>query len=238
MLAETRAMRAIAWRLNARYTAALLTSPSTLTYRHTVLHRKRPMINYNAARYSLFATVLAAITTFIAGTAALADSAAPRVRMQTNMGVIVLELDAARAPLTVANVLAYVKAGHYNGTIFHRVIPGFVIQAGGYNDKSIEKPTSAPVVNESGNGLSNRRGTLGLARTGNPHSGTSQFYINLADNIALDPQPGRWGYAVFGHVVEGMEIAQKISETPTGKSGPLEDAPLKPVVIEKMELVE
>jgi cyclophilin family peptidyl-prolyl cis-trans isomerase len=167
-----------------------------------------------------------------------ADAAAPRVRMQTNMGVVMLELDATRAPLTVANILAYVKAGHYNGTIFHRVIPGFVVQGGGYTDKNVEKPTKPAVVNESGNGLSNRRGTLGLARTGTPHSGTAQFYINISDNVALDPQPGRWGYAVFGRVIDGMEVVQKISEVPTGTSGTLEDAPTKPVIIEKMEVIE
>lgn len=169
---------------------------------------------------------------------AAADAAATRVRIQTNMGAIVVELDGDRAPLTVANILAYVKAGHYNGTIFHRVIPGFVIQGGGYTTANAEKPTRAPVVNEAGNGLSNRRGTLGLARTGDPHSGTAQFYINVGDNVALDPQPGRWGYAVFGRVIEGMEVVQKISETPTGVSGPFEDAPIKQVVIEKMEVVE
>jgi cyclophilin family peptidyl-prolyl cis-trans isomerase len=165
-------------------------------------------------------------------------AAAPRVRMQTNMGAVVFELEASRAPLTVAGFIAYVKAGHYNGTIFHRVIPGFMIQGGGYTDKNVEKPTQKPVANESGNGLSNRRGTLAMARTGDPHSGTSQFYINVADNVALDPQPGRWGYAVFGRVVEGMEVVQKISETSTGVSGPFEDAPIKPVIIEKMEIVE
>lgn len=168
---------------------------------------------------------------------ASADAATTRVRMQTNMGAVILELDGDRAPFTVANILAYVKAGHYNGTIFHRVIPGFVAQGGGYTTANVEKPTRAPVVNESGNGLSNRRGTLGLARTGDPHSGTAQFYINVADNVALDPQPGRWGYAVFGHVLEGMEVVQKISETPTGVSGPFEDAPIKQVIIEKMEIV-
>jgi cyclophilin family peptidyl-prolyl cis-trans isomerase len=169
---------------------------------------------------------------------ASADSASTLVRLRTNQGVIVLELDANRAPLTVKNFLKYVRDKHFDGTLFHRIVPGFVIQGGGYTDKNIEKPTRDPIPNESGNGLSNRRGTVGLARTGDPHSGTSQFYINLADNIALDPQPSRWGYTVFGHVVEGMEIAQKISEVPTGASGPFEDAPIKQVVIEKAEVVE
>jgi cyclophilin family peptidyl-prolyl cis-trans isomerase len=174
----------------------------------------------------------------LSGSIAFADSATPRVRVQTNMGVMVFELDAQRAPLTVRNFIQYVKDKHYDGTIFHRVIPGFVAQAGGYNSKNEEKPTRPPVANESGNGLSNRRGTLGLARTGDPHSGSAQFYINLADNLALDPNPARWGYAVFGRVVEGMEVAQKISEAPTGVSGPFTDAPIKQVVIEKVEVLE
>jgi cyclophilin family peptidyl-prolyl cis-trans isomerase len=181
--------------------------------------------------------VVTLLIALIANAAAFADSA-KHVRVQTTMGVLVIELDSARAPLTVANFLAYVKAGHYNGTIFHRVVPGFVIQGGGYTDKNVEKPTAAPVVNESGNGLSNRRGTVALARTGDPHSGTSQFYINMADNLALDPQPARWGYAVFGRVIEGMDVVQKISESPTGVSGSLEDAPIKQVIIEKVEIVD
>ncbi len=169
---------------------------------------------------------------------ALADPSTPQVRLQTNMGVIVLELDAARAPLTVKNFLQYVKDKHYDATIIHRVIPEFVIQGGGYTAKNAEKPTREPIPNESGNGLSNRRGTVGLARLGDPHTGTSQFYINLNNNIQLDPQPSRWGYTVFGRVIEGMDVAQKISEVPTGASGQLEDAPVKQVVIEKAEVVE
>ena len=178
------------------------------------------------------------LTLFAMSLAGVAAADQVRVRMQTNMGTVVLELDGDRAPLTTANILAYVKAGHYNGTIFHRVIPGFVVQGGGHTPDGKEKPTQAPVPNESGNGLSNRRFTLGLARTGDPHSGTAQFYINLADNVALDPQPARWGYAVFGRVVEGMDVVQKISEAPTGSSGAFEDAPVKPVVIEKMERIQ
>ncbi|HTE41370.1 MAG TPA: peptidylprolyl isomerase [Steroidobacteraceae bacterium] len=154
------------------------------------------------------------------------------------MGNILIELDAQRAPITVRSFLQYARADHFQGTIFHRVIPNFVIQGGGYTDKNVEKPTRASVANESGNGLSNRRGTVGLARTGDPHSGGSQFYINLADNLSLDPQPGRWGYAVFGRVIEGMDVAQKISDTPTGSSGSFEDIPLKPVIIEKVVILE
>jgi cyclophilin family peptidyl-prolyl cis-trans isomerase len=181
---------------------------------------------------------IAAMVVFAFARPVLGDSSTPQVRLKTSMGVIVVELDAQRAPLTVKNFLQYVRDKHFDGTIMHRVLPGFVIQGGGFTDKNIEKPARAPIPNESGNGLSNRRGTVGLARTGDPHSGTSQFYINLADNVALDPQPSRWGYTVFGHVVEGMEVAQAISEVQTGVSGPFQDAPIKQVVIEKAEIVQ
>lgn len=167
-----------------------------------------------------------------------AEATITRVRLQTNVGAIVLELDARRAPLTVANFLQYVSDGHYNGTIFHRVITGFVIQGGGYTDKHVEKPGRAEIVNESGNGLSNRRGSVAMARTDNPHSARAQFYINLADNAALDPQPTRWGYTVFGQVVEGMEVVQKIADSPIGRAtGAFQDAPAKSVIIEKAEIL-
>ena len=139
------------------------------------------------------------------------------MRVETNMGKFVIELDSARAPLTVANFLEYMRAGHYNGTIFHRVIANFVAQGGGYDEKNVEKPVRDGIPNESGNGLSNRRGTVGLARTGDPHSGNAQFYINLADNVVLDPQPSRWGYAVFGRVVEGMNVVDDIGAVATGE---------------------
>jgi cyclophilin family peptidyl-prolyl cis-trans isomerase len=158
------------------------------------------------------------------------------VRVHTNMGTFLIELDAARAPLTVAEFLQYVRSGHYTGTIFHRVIGNFVAQGGGFDEKLVEKPTRLPVPNESGNGLSNRRGTVGLARTSHPHSGTAQFYLNLADNAALDPQPSRWGYAVFGRIIEGMSVVDTIGSVATGESGQFEtDVPVKAVVIEKME---
>jgi cyclophilin family peptidyl-prolyl cis-trans isomerase len=163
----------------------------------------------------------------------------PQVRVHTNHGSFVIELDSARAPLTVANFLKYARAGHYDGTVFHRVIANFVAQGGGYDQKYAEKPTQTPVPNEAGNGLSNRRGTVGLARTGNPHSGTSQFYLNLGDNPSLDPQSSRWGYAVFGKVVEGMMVLDAIGAVATGPAGPFEgDVPLKPVIIEKVEEVK
>lgn len=159
----------------------------------------------------------------------------PRVRVTTNQGDFVIELEAERAPLTVENFLRYVRAGHYSGTIFHRVIQGFVIQGGGLDTTYVTKPVSGTVVNESGNGLRNRRGTVGMARASRPHSGDCQFYVNVADNGDLDPLPTRWGYTVFGRIVEGMEIIDRISFLQTGAAGPLEsDAPLKPVVIEKV----
>ena len=159
-----------------------------------------------------------------------------RVRVQTSAGNIVIELNAERAPLTVANFLKYVDEGHYTGTIFHRVVPSFVIQGGGYDAAYNLKPAARKVVNEAGNGLSNVRGSVGLARANDPHGGDSQFYVNLGDNAALDPNSSRWGYAVFGRVLEGMEVVDQIGNVATGARGPFkEDAPLKPVVIEKIE---
>jgi cyclophilin family peptidyl-prolyl cis-trans isomerase len=161
-----------------------------------------------------------------------------QVRFTTTLGAFTVELDAARAPLTVANFTQYVRDGHYTGTIFHRVIGNFIVQGGGYTVDGTEKPTRPAVVNESGNGLSNRRGTIAMARTEDPHSATSQFYVNLVDNLMLDPGPPRWGYAVFGRVVEGMDVIERIAGVPTGPKGPFaDDAPLTPIVIESAELV-
>lgn len=164
---------------------------------------------------------------------------APRVRVDTTLGSFVMELDAQRSPLTVASFLEYVKAGHYTDTIFHRVIGNFVVQGGGYDLKNVEKPTRPGSPNESGNGLSNRRGSVGLARTGEPHSGTAQFYVNLSDNAALDPQPSRWGYTVFGRIVEGMSVVDEIGAVATGSLGPFDrDAPLQPIVIKRIEVLK
>lgn len=191
-------------------------------------------------RISGLPRLLALTAALLLGYASLADSqTAQRVRVETTLGNFVIELDPQRSPLTVAAFLEYVNAGHYTDTIFHRVIGNFVVQGGGFDTKNVEKPTRDGVPNESGNGLSNRRGTVGLARTGNPHSGTSQFYVNLADNAALDPQPSRWGYAVFGHVVEGMNVVDDIGAVATGSVGPFDsDAPLQPVVIKKVEVLK
>lgn len=158
----------------------------------------------------------------------------PDVAMETTLGTFVVQLDRKRAPLTVENFLNYVNTGFYNGTLFHRVVPGFVIQGGGYTTAYVQKKTLAPIPNESGNGLENLRGSIAMARDAAPHSADAQFYLNLVDNRKLDPRPDRWGYAVFGKVVQGMDVADKIAAVPTSKVGPFDqDAPLTPVVIRK-----
>ena len=160
------------------------------------------------------------------------------VRFETSAGSFTVALDSERAPLSAANLARYAADGHYNGTIFHRVIAGFVVQGGGYTVDGAEKPPRAPIANESGNGLSNRRGTVALARHENPHSAAAQFYVNLSDNISLDPRPDRWGYAVVGQVIEGLEVIERIAAMPTGARAPFsQDAPLEPVVIIRAELL-
>jgi peptidyl-prolyl cis-trans isomerase A (cyclophilin A) len=168
------------------------------------------------------------------------EKTAPPVYVQvvTSAGNFTIELNPERAPLTVAQFLKSVDQGYYSGTIFHRAIPSFIIQGGGYDADYKLKGSPPKVVNESGNGLTNQRGTVGLARASAPHDGDVQFYVNLADNAALDPNQTRWGYAVFGKVVQGMEVADQISLVPTGAKGPFkENAPLKPVTIERIERV-
>ena len=161
-----------------------------------------------------------------------------RVRVTTNFGAFVVEMQRDRAPLTVENFLFYVKSGYYTNTLFHRVIANFVIQGGGVGLDYKAKPTQKPIANEAGNGLKNLRGTVGLARASGPHSGDCQFYVNVADNADLDPLPTRWGYAVFGKVIEGIEVVDRISISPSGSMGPFkQDAPLQPVVIQKVELL-
>src|SRR5688572_20126446 len=163
---------------------------------------------------------------------------AERVRVTTNLGAFVIELQRDRAPLTVENFLGYVRSGYYTNTLFHRVIANFVIQGGGVGPDYKAKPVNKPIANEAGNGLKNLRGTVGLARASGAHSGDCQFYVNVADNADLDPLPTRWGYAVFGRVIEGMEVVDRISVSPTGAAGPFkQEAPLAPVVIQKIELL-
>lgn len=158
------------------------------------------------------------------------------VELHTNHGVIRAELDDEKAPATVANFLSYVMAGHYDGTVFHRVIPGFMIQGGGFEPGMNQKPTQAPITNEAGNGLKNAHYTLAMARTSAPHSATAQFFINATDNTFLDfksESPNGWGYAVFGKVVAGNEVVDAIERVATGRRGGHDDVPLEDVVIQR-----
>jgi cyclophilin family peptidyl-prolyl cis-trans isomerase len=165
-------------------------------------------------------------------------AADPQVDLKTSLGTIRVELYPAKAPKTVANFLQYVKDGHYNGTIFHRVIDGFMIQGGGFDKSMKQKSTRAPIENEAKNGLKNDVGTLAMARTSAPHSASSQFFINLKDNGFLNyPGQDGWGYAVFGKVVSGMDVVMKIAKLPTGNAGPFGDVPRDTVVIESATLV-
>jgi cyclophilin family peptidyl-prolyl cis-trans isomerase len=167
-----------------------------------------------------------------------AHASPPQVLVVTSLGNFTIELYEERAPLTVASFLKYVDEGQYTGTIFHRVIQSFIIQGGGFDVNYKEKPAARKTVNESGNGLTNVRGTVGLARPPEPHAGDCQFYVNLADNNSLDPNPARWGYAVFGKVIQGMDVIDRIGSQATGARGKFkEDAPLEPIKIERIERV-
>ncbi|HSK76571.1 MAG TPA: peptidylprolyl isomerase [Thermoanaerobaculia bacterium] len=164
----------------------------------------------------------------------------PRVALETSKGNIVVELYQDKAPKTVKNFLDYVKAGFFNGTIFHRVIPGFMVQGGGFTPDMTEKPTRPSIQNEADNGLGNQRGTLAMARTPDPHSAGAQFFINLKDNSPLNhtaKTASGWGYAVFGRVVEGMEVVDAIAQVPTTSKGPYDDVPAQPVIIKQARLL-
>lgn len=186
--------------------------------------------------------IIAATALLLVASLAAADptlvTASPRVKFETTLGTFEVELDEARAPLSTANFVQYVRDGHYDGTIFHRVIGNFVVQGGGYAADGTEKPTRPAIPNESGNGLSNRRGTLALARRDDPHGAAAQFYVNIIDNLGLDPAPNHWGYAVIGRVVEGMTVIDKIANVATGNKAPFgDDVPLDPVVITRATVV-
>jgi peptidyl-prolyl cis-trans isomerase A (cyclophilin A) len=179
---------------------------------------------------------LIAATAMVAFTPLHAQTA-PRVKLDTSLGAVVVELDPAKAPRTVANFIDYVKSGHYNGTVFHRVIGNFMIQGGGFTADMQQKPTKEPIPLEASNGLKNDRGTIAMARTSNPNSATSQFFINVVDNAMLNaPQPDGYGYAVFGKVVAGMDVVDKIRAVPTGSRGMHRDVPTTPVTILKATL--
>ena len=190
-----------------------------------------------ASLISLLAILGPATTAAQAQTPAAAN---PRVALDTTKGKIVIELYADKAPKTVKNFLDYVKSGHFNGTIFHRVIPGFMIQGGGFTPDMTEKPTKPPIQNEADNRVQNQRGTIAMARTNDPHSATAQFFINVANNGSLNftsKTPAGWGYAVFGNVVEGMDVVDAIVAVPTTTKGPNGDVPVQPIVIRKATVV-
>jgi peptidyl-prolyl cis-trans isomerase A (cyclophilin A) len=184
------------------------------------------------------AALLAGCAFVLASLAAPAQAATERVRLKTSAGDIVVELDRAKAPKTVDNFVSYVKAGQYDGTIFHRVIPNFMIQGGGMSKDMSEKPTKAPIALESRSGLINQRGTIAMARTADPNSATAQFFLNLKDNAFLDQANARdgQGYAVFGKIVSGMEVVDKIAAVPTTSKGMHQNVPVEPVVILKASM--
>ena len=190
-----------------------------------------------AARIALIGPLLLALGLPCGGTRA--EEPNPQVKVTTSLGEFVIEVRADRAPLTATNFLRYVREGFYTNTLIHRVVANFVIQGGGHDATTLAlKTPHENVFNESGNGLQNKRGTVGLARSEAPHSGNAQFYVNLVDNPDLDPVPTRWGYAVLGRIVQGMDVIDHIGEVATGSFGPFKsDTPLKPVVIEKMEVL-
>ena len=162
------------------------------------------------------------------------------VKLHTNHGVITIELDEAKAPKTAANFIEYVKKGHYDGTVFHRVINGFMVQGGGFEPGMSQKPTGAPIENEANNGLKNDKYTVAMARTGDPHSATAQFFINVANNDFLNhsaPTPQGWGYCVFGRVTEGTEVVDAMKAVKTGRAGGHQDVPAEDIVIERAEVV-
>ena len=179
---------------------------------------------------------------FISSAHAADDLTKKRVQLETSEGNILLELDITRAPLSVLNFMNYARSGFYDGTVFHRVIKNFMIQGGGFTPELTRKPTKAPILNEADNGLKNVRGTIAMARTADPHSATSQFFINVTDNPFLNhtsKTPRGWGYAVFGHVIKGMNVVDKIRNTRTGPNGPFaSDVPLKMVIIHKVSIIE
>lgn len=153
------------------------------------------------------------------------------IRFETSLGVFTVELDAEAAPVSSENFQRYVDDGHFDGTVFHRVIPGFMIQGGGFAPDMTQKPTRRPIENEAGNGLRNRRGSLAMARTNEINSASSQFFVNLVDNNFLDHRPGNFGYAVFGRVVDGMDVIDRIAAVKTGRRLGHDDVPLEPVVV-------
>lgn len=185
--------------------------------------------------------LLVALLFYLTGCHAMSESEHPKVTIETNKGKVVLELDAEKAPKTVENFLRYVNEGFYDGTIFHRVIPNFMIQGGGFDENMQQKPTHEPIENEANNGLKNNTGTIAMARTSDPHSATAQFFINVKDNDFLNfsaPTMQGWGYCVFGKVIEGMDVVHAIEKVATGNKGGHQDVPVEPVIMTKVSITE
>lgn len=188
-------------------------------------------------RFRLWCGILLTGVVFLAGCSTV-DTSSKRVKLETTMGDIVIELNEEAAPITVGNFLRYVSEGFYDGTIFHRVIPNFMIQGGGFTADMVRKPTHAPIPNEAANGLKNDRGTVAMARMDNPDSATSQFFINHKNNDALNYQGAvKPGYAVFGSVVNGMDVVDRIAAVKTTRKGPYSDVPVEPVIIKSARVV-
>lgn len=191
-------------------------------------------------RNTLLSLVLFLFTTLSFATENKMSETQNKVKLTTSLGEIVIQLNTEKAPMTSENFIKYVKEGFYNGTIFHRVIPGFMAQGGGFDTDFNQKEVHAPIKNEADNGLKNDRGTLAMARTGDPHSATAQFFINYKDNSFLDhtaPNPQGWGYAVFAEVIEGMEVVDAMAEAATGNRGGHQDVPKENIVIESAEMI-
>ena len=193
------------------------------------------MMNRRMASWALFTATAGALALPLHA----AEQATPKVQLKTSLGTIVVQLDPAKAPKTVENFLQYVADKHYDGTVFHRVINNFMIQGGGFTADMQQKPTRAPIPLEAGNGLKNEPYTIAMARTANPNSATAQFFINVKDNAMLNaPNPDGFGYAVFGKVVEGQGVVDKIKTVATGNRGPYQDVPTTPVTITSATLVK
>lgn len=192
---------------------------------------------FQTARFTRRAALV--LASALAFASAAHAQAGPRVKLDTSAGDILIELDQAKAPKTVENFLQYVKDKHYDGTVFHRVIDGFMIQGGGFTPEMQQKPTRAPIALEAGNGLKNDRYTIAMARTGNPNSATSQFFINVKNNDSLNaPNPDGYGYTVFGRVVGGTEVVDKIRAVQTGNKGGMQNVPLDPIIIKSATLAK
>jgi peptidyl-prolyl cis-trans isomerase B (cyclophilin B) len=192
-------------------------------------------------RTLILSALLCISTTLSFATEKKMPETSPKVKLTTSLGSIIVQLNTQKAPVSSANFLTYVNEGFYNGTIFHRVIKGFMAQGGGFDAALKQKETHAPIKNEADNGLVNKRGTLAMARTNDPDSATAQFFINYKDNSFLDhtsPTPSGWGYAVFGEVVEGMDVVEEMAKQPTGNRGGQQDVPKTDIIIEKAEVVK